>query len=144
LRPSASGNKTNNRLYNLKYATHVEQQQFVIEKKSKKNQIGKTIGTNNLTNIEGEIWKQIIDFPEYDISSKGRIKYPIRKNNIPYKIRITDGGLSGDGYKTFSLKNNNVSIKVAIHRIVAQSFLTNPNNYKIVNHKDGKSIRALL
>ena len=83
-------NKMNNRLYNLKYATYKEQQQYVKEKKSRKSQTGVKIGTDNLTNIEGEIWKQVIEFPEYEISSNGRIKYPIRKGNPPYKFRITE------------------------------------------------------
>lgn len=131
-------NKMNNRLYNLKYATYKEQQQYVKEKKSRKSQTGVKIGTDNLTNIEGEIWKQVIEFPEYEISSNGRIKYPIRKGNPPYKFRITEGGTSGDGYKTFSVKNDNTSIRKGIHRIVADAFLQNLNNYKLVNHKDGR------
>lgn len=84
-----------------------------------------------------EIWKQVIEFPEYEISSNGRIKYPIRKGNPPYKIRIAEGGISGDGYKMFCVTNDKISIKKAMHRIVADAFLINPNNYKIVNHKDG-------
>jgi hypothetical protein len=130
-------NKLNNRVYNLKWATYKEQQQYVKEKKSRKSQCGCKIGTNNLNNLKDEIWKVITDYPEYEISNKGRIKYPIRKGRKPYKKRITYGGGSGDGYNTFAVRNNKGVIKKGIHVLVAHEFINNPNNYNIVNHRDG-------
>lgn len=130
-------NKLNNRVYNLKWATHKEQQQYVKEKNSRKSQCGVKIGTSELNNLEDEIWKVITDYPEYEISTMGRIKYPIRKTIVPYTMRITYGGSSSDGYKTFELRNSNGKKKIAIHRLVAQEFLSNQDNYVIVNHKDG-------
>jgi len=130
-------NKMNNKLYNLKWATYIEQQKFIKEKKSRKSQKGVLIGTGNMENLEGEIWKVVAKFPEYQISNKGRVKYPIRKGKKPYKKRITFGGSSSDGYKTFQFRNEHNNIKAGIHRIVAQEFITNPNKFKIVNHKDG-------
>lgn len=130
-------NKLNNRLYNLKWATHKEQQQYVKEKKSRKTQCGSKIGTNNLNNLKDEIWKVIIDYPEYEISNKGRIKYPVRKGEKPYKKRITYGGGIGNGYKTFTVRNNEGKKRKGIHLLVAQEFINNPDNYNIVNHKDG-------
>jgi hypothetical protein len=130
-------NKLNNRLYNLKWATFKEQQQYVKDKKSRNSQLGVKIGTNDMTNLEGESWKIITEYPEYEISNIGRIKYPIRKGTKPYKKRITYGGSSSDGYKTFELRNINGKKKIAIHRLVAKEFVSNPNNYVIVNHKDG-------
>jgi len=52
-------------------------------------------------------------------------------------MRITYGGSSSDGYKTFELRNSNGKKKIAIHRLVAQEFVSNKDNYIIVNHKDG-------
>jgi len=129
-------NKMNNKLYNLKWATHKEQQQFVKEKKSRKSQKGIKIDTN-IDILEDEIWKVITQFPDYEVSSKGRIKYPIRKGNTPYKKRITYGGTCGTGYKTFSFRNDKINFKTVIHRIVAIEFIENERNCKIVNHKDG-------
>ena len=100
-------NKLNNRVYNLKWATHKEQQQYVKEKNSRKSQCGVKIGTGGLNNLEDEIWKVITDYPGYEISTMGRIKYPIRKTILPYTMRITYGGSSSDGYKTFELRNSN-------------------------------------
>ena len=130
-------NKLNNRVYNLKWATPKEQQQYVKDKKSRQSQPGVKIGTNVLNNLKDEIWKNITNYPEYEVSNMGRIKYPIRKSIKPYKMRITYGGSSSDGYKTFELRNSNGKKKIAIHRLVAQEFVSNPDNYVIVNHKDG-------
>ena len=38
-----------------------------------------------------------------------------------------------DGYLTVGLKGK----KKKVHRLVAEAFIENPNNYSIVNHKDG-------
>lgn len=129
--------KHNNRIYNLKWATHEQQQQYVKDKKSKQNQSGVEIGTNDMTNLENEKWKIITDYPDYEISNMGRIKYPIRKGLHPYKMRISTGGFSADGYKTFELRNTKGQIKTVIHRLVAQEFISNPDNYNVVNHEDG-------
>lgn len=130
--------KLNNRLYNLKWASYKEQQQYIKEKHSRVTQLGIRIGTGDLDSLKGECWKVINDYPEYEISNMGRIKYPIRKGIIPVTKRITYGGRSGDGYNSFSVKNSNNDIKrIAIHRFVASEFIPNPNNYEIVNHKDG-------
>lgn len=130
-------NKMNNKIYNLKWATHKEQQKYIIEKKSRKSYKNIPIGISNLKSLEGEEWKIITEFPEYQISSTGRIKYPIRKGKKPYKKRIAYGGKSGDGYKVFEFRNNEYKRKIALHRIIAITFIDNPNGYKIVNHKDG-------
>ena len=78
----------NNKIYNLKWATHKEQQKYIIEKKSRKSYKNIPIGISNLKSLEDEEWKIITEFPEYQISSTGRIKYPIRKRTkyIPYYL----------------------------------------------------------
>ena len=64
-------NKLNNRVYNLKWATYKEQQQYVKEKTQEKSMCVK-IGTDDLTHLEEECWKTITDYPEYEISNCGR------------------------------------------------------------------------
>ena len=103
-------NKLNNRVYNLKWATHKEQQQYVKDKKSRQSHSGVKIGTGVINNLKDEFWKKITNYPEYEVSNMGRIKYPIRKRIQPYApptMRITYGGSSSDGYKTFGLRNSN-------------------------------------
>lgn len=125
-------NKMNNRLWNLKWATHREQQQFVKEKNSRGAE-GKL--RQVFPSIQGEVWKDVADYPDYQVSSCGRVKYPIRKRSEPHSLYVTYGGRSG---MTFSFRNvDDRHKKIGIHRIVASTFLPNPNKYEIVNHKDG-------
>ena len=41
-----------------------------------------------------------------------------------------------DGYLKVSLSKNNKAKKYFVHRLVAETFIPNPNNLPIVNHKD--------
>ena len=44
------------------------------------------------------------------------------------------------GYKTVSLWKNNIGSSKTIHRLVALTYLTNPNNLPEVNHIDGNKL----
>lgn len=75
-----------------------------------------------------ETWKAIKGYNSmYEISNKGNIRL---KNNNCFKIPIME--LSG--YKYTYLDGNKISY---LHRLVANAFISNPNNYPCVNHKDG-------
>lgn len=45
-------------------------------------------------------------------------------------------GTQSAGYKFVVLCNNGVKKHFLVHRLVAESFIPNPNNYSQVNHKD--------
>lgn len=78
----------------------------------------------------GEIWKPIATFEnKYEISNKGRIKNII--TNHIYKLTNKKGD-----YFTVILYDKNHKKSVRIHRLVAEAFIPNPNNYPCVNHKD--------
>ena len=79
--------------------------------------------------LDGEIWKNIIDFEKYSVSNFGRIK----NNETGY---ILKGGFDKDGYKQVTLCKNNKQYNRRICRLVAQAFIPNPNNFPQVNHKD--------
>jgi hypothetical protein len=77
-------------------------------------------------------WKPIKGFEkEYLISDTGKV-FSIRNNReLKVKINVVHG------YCEIEL---NVKGKVCykrVHRLVAQTFIPNPNNYSVVNHKDG-------
>ena len=40
------------------------------------------------------------------------------------------------GYYILNLYKNNIKKSAQIHRLVAEAFIPNPNNYPVVNHKD--------
>ena len=74
-------------------------------------------------------WKQINDYPNYYVSNYGSIKN-IKKNTLltPY--------LNERGYLTIFLYNNGQRKRFAVHRVVAEAFLPNPNNLPQINHLD--------
>lgn len=77
-----------------------------------------------------EIWKDIKGYEGlYQVSNLGRIK-SVRK-----KI-IKSPSLAGRGYYRLTLCNNGKNKSFYIHRLVAQAFISNPNNLSQVNHKD--------
>lgn len=68
-------------------------------------------------------------FPNYTIDTDGNV---FNKNNIKLKPRI-----SNSGYARVSLSNDKVKHKhLSVHRLVAETFISNPNNLPQVNHKD--------
>lgn len=52
------------------------------------------------------------------------------------KEKFLKGNKIQNGYLQVKLIKNNTVKNYLIHRLVAQAFLENPNNYEIVNHKD--------
>ena len=78
--------------------------------------------------METEIWKNITDFPNYEISNLGNI----RNSNNKY---IMKPFTNEAGYLRISLYNDTVKRKkFYIQRLVAQEFLENIENKPTVNH----------
>lgn len=77
-----------------------------------------------------EIWKDIEEYEGlYQVNSLGQIKN-VRHNHI------LKGHKMKNGYITVMLSKNKKHKRKYVHRIVAETFLDNTDNYKIVNHKD--------
>ena len=83
-----------------------------------------------------EIWKDIKGYEGiYQISNLGRVKSSERRGNG--REIILKGWKPKDGYKRVKLiKKYKVENKL-IHRLIAEAFIPNPNNYPVVNHKNG-------
>ena len=81
-----------------------------------------------------EIWKDINGFEGvYQISNHGRLKsFKKDKNGKILKNTNKKGG-----YFSVVLEYKNNTKHTRIHRLVAESFIPNPNNYPCVNHIDG-------
>ena len=91
-----------------------------------------------------EHWKPIIGFEGlYEISNLGRVKslsrYVKSKANSKMKIpeRILKTGKNKCGYALVVLMKNNKRHNKLVHRLVAEAFINNPENYAVVNHIDG-------
>lgn len=83
-----------------------------------------------------EIWKPI-QYDGYEISNFGRVKsYKYDKINgkIMKPYRTTKGYLQIDLQLDGRKRQNRVHL--AVHRLVAQAFIPNPDNLPEVNHKD--------
>jgi hypothetical protein len=52
-------------------------------------------------------------------------------------LRILADNINSRGYKVVGLKKRK---RMLLHRLVAEHFIQNPNNYPCVNHKDGNKL----
>lgn len=83
-----------------------------------------------LYDTKDEKWKLISKTDNlYAISTLGRVM-SMKKGNI-MKTTVTN-----KGYELLVAHINGKQKGYTIHRLVAEAFIPNPNNYPIVNHKD--------
>ena len=82
-----------------------------------------------------EVWKDIIGYEGlYQVSNWGRVKSLNYKRTG--KERLLNPKPNNKGYMRVTLYKNKIRTKHFVHRLVAQTFIPNPNNYPEVNHKD--------
>lgn len=82
-----------------------------------------------------EIWKPVIGYEGlYEVSNLGKIKSLNYRNTK--KEGILSPGINTCGYEQVILAKDKVRKALFVHRIVAEAFLPNKNNYEVVNHKD--------
>lgn len=78
-------------------------------------------------------------FPNYYITDTGdvysRAYHPIQNRNN--RIKRLSQNKKRNGYMSVVLCRGKERHTVSVHRLVAQAFIPNPNNYPVVNHKDG-------
>ncbi|MHB9773487.1 NUMOD4 domain-containing protein [Lacticaseibacillus rhamnosus] len=86
-----------------------------------------------------EIWKNIVGYEGlYQVSSLGRVKSleRIDSNGHPVKERVLTSFPNRSGYCKVNLyRDRNMEVK-SVHRLVAETFIPNPDNLPQVNHKD--------
>lgn len=97
-----------------------------------------------------EIWKSVVGYENlYEVSSFGRVRSVDRTtigktafsddSLYHFKGKILKQGnrkTSGMPYKQVVLYKNKEHKTVAVHRLVAETFIPNPDNLPQVNHKD--------
>ena len=74
-----------------------------------------------------EIWKTIEDYPNYEVSSIGRVR---NKKSM----KLLSQSIDTNGYYKAEFRNEHGKKTITIHRLVAQHFVENVDNKKCVDH----------
>jgi hypothetical protein len=96
---------------------------------------------------QNETWIDVPQFEQsYQVSNLGRVRSKdrtIKKKNrwgfecdFAIKGKMLSQVKVDDKYLVVTLLKNGHASQLKVHRIVAMAFITNPNGYKEVNHKD--------
>jgi len=90
----------------------------------------------SLENLEGETWRAVVGYEGlYEVSNFGRIKSFNKNGNNKNSIRIQRANQFG--YLVLTISKDNKKKLVQAHRLVAKTFIPNPDNKPQVNHKKG-------
>ena len=88
-----------------------------------------------------EVWRDIKGYEgQYQVSNLGRVRSLDRVvNNKHIKGQlITQHNKQNTTYKRVKLYKHSKRDTYSVHRLVAEAFIPNPNNYPEINHKDCK------
>jgi hypothetical protein len=95
-----------------------------------------------------EIWKKIKGYEDsYEVSNLGNVRSITRlvertspagkKCLYTYNSKILNSVVTNKGYLRLGLYNNDGKSNHQVHRLVALTFINNPNNKEQVNHING-------
>lgn len=94
------------------------------------------INKEKVENLPNEIWKDVPNYEGiYQASNLGRIKALIRKTRtwqVHKEIILKHSFI--DRYLKASFHKDGVKKTRMIHRVIAETFIPNPNNFPCVNH----------
>ena len=83
-----------------------------------------------------EFWAQVEDFPNYQVSSMGRVRSCVTRTNTWFG-KILRTYIDKNGYLKLSLFRDGKKFPRYSHKLVANAFVANPLGLPEVNHKDG-------
>ena len=91
--------------------------------------------------METEIWKAHPEYAGIEVSTLGRVRtldrtVPRKNRMYHFKGRVLKPASNGSGYLTVAVKVNDKFISKIVHRLVAQTFIRNPDNLPEINHRD--------
>lgn len=76
-------------------------------------------------------WRPIKGYPKYYVSNTGQVASVMRG-----KFHVLSSWPNQYGHQYVQIQNEYERVKIGIHRLVAETFLSNPEGYPIVMHKD--------
>jgi hypothetical protein len=74
-------------------------------------------------------WITTIECDRYEVNCYGQVRHKVRK-------QILKGRANKNGYLYVNFRIDGKNTNFAIHRIVANAFIPNPNHKPEVNHKE--------
>lgn len=93
-----------------------------------------------------EIWKDIKGYEGYyQVSNLGRVRSMNRiikrsKGSFYTRGKLLKLYIGKDGYISVMLYKDGLNKLFRVHRLVAETFISNPNDYPIINHIDENKI----
>lgn len=117
-------------------STHIDNKQYV-KTKYRHILVADTFNRkHNFKSFKNEVWKTYDKKPKYEISNLGRLRVkghfylPDSMEWTEYKLISAED--NGHGYQRINISGKTFYI----HRMVAEVFIPNPNDYKEINHKN--------
>ena len=101
------------------------------------------IFTDEVEIIDDEEWRTIFDFPNYEVSNKGNIRSKEYNDSLGHlrSSKKLKKQVNNCGYEYVILSSKEEKHKtLTVHRIVAKTFIPNPEEKEDVNHIDGNKL----
>lgn len=93
--------------------------------------------------MQEEIWKDVVGYEGlYQVSNIGNVKSLKYKHSS--KIRKLAFHYTRQGYIRVHLTKNKIDKYLLVHRLVAEAFISNPENLPIINHIDGNKSNNIV
>ena len=94
---------------------------------------------------ESEIWRSLPGIPGVEVSTFGNVRTLDRVVSSENRTRFTKGKIlkqydTTDGYLQVSIPVDGKWTSKKIHRLIAQTFIPNPDSLPEINHKDNNPL----
>lgn len=91
-----------------------------------------------------EVWRKIRFFPDYEVSTRGRVRSLKGKRPKIMQLQPVNRGDRKKSYLRVTLRNKGGKKHRKVHRLVALAFKPRPAGKNTVNHDDGDTLNNNL